>query len=323
MQQSAEEDCSNRQPKPRWPTARARDWVQSVYDAMAPLSRTDTNLAAIALLTLFIRSPALRAICWRGSCGDSCRKIRRPILSRNRRPLRADGALPRSVTVNLAESPLGWLYVRGHVTRRQFDAGEQLRTDWERAQLSPSVTMSVWMRLLLRAQSRRIASAVDRGLRGAQLDAKRRFERGRRLRQDRALPTSCGAWCVPARECGTRKPRWAGRRGPASWYWGWRSTGSRTITASLGVNWPSPRQESNDDPLWFDHVAVRPQGCCLCGRERHRIRSAADRISQSHSGIPRRQPVREDAGAGRRRLSASPIPVRSFTIWRPNIRIPS
>jgi hypothetical protein len=32
-----------------------------------------------------------------------------------------------SVTVNLAESPLGWLHSRGLVTRRQFDAGERLR----------------------------------------------------------------------------------------------------------------------------------------------------------------------------------------------------
>jgi Domain of unknown function (DUF6456) len=47
----------------------------------------------------------------------------------------------RSVTVNGAESPLGWLLSRGHVTARQFEAGEQLRTDWERAQLSPRVTM--------------------------------------------------------------------------------------------------------------------------------------------------------------------------------------
>ncbi|HEY0325540.1 MAG TPA: DUF6456 domain-containing protein [Allosphingosinicella sp.] len=47
----------------------------------------------------------------------------------------------RSVTVNLAESPLGWLRARGHVSERQFDAGEQLRADWERAQLAPSVTM--------------------------------------------------------------------------------------------------------------------------------------------------------------------------------------
>lgn len=47
----------------------------------------------------------------------------------------------RSVTVNLAESPLGWLYARGHLTARQFDAGEKLRGDYEAAQLSPSLTM--------------------------------------------------------------------------------------------------------------------------------------------------------------------------------------
>ncbi len=47
----------------------------------------------------------------------------------------------RSVTVNLAESPLGWLHARGHVDDRLFDAGERLRADYERAQLGPSVTM--------------------------------------------------------------------------------------------------------------------------------------------------------------------------------------
>ncbi|QPC99668.1 DUF6456 domain-containing protein [Qipengyuania soli] len=47
----------------------------------------------------------------------------------------------RSVTVNLAESPLTWLHSRGHLSDRQFDAGERLRSDYERAQLSPSVTM--------------------------------------------------------------------------------------------------------------------------------------------------------------------------------------
>lgn len=47
----------------------------------------------------------------------------------------------RSVTVNEVESPLGWLHRHGHLTVRQFDAGEQLRMDWERADLSPSLTM--------------------------------------------------------------------------------------------------------------------------------------------------------------------------------------
>lgn len=51
------------------------------------------------------------------------------------------GPRRRSVTVNLAESPLTWLHSRGHLSDRQFDAGERLRADWERAQLAPSVTM--------------------------------------------------------------------------------------------------------------------------------------------------------------------------------------
>lgn len=85
-----------------------------------------------------------------------------------------DGKRPaRSVTVNATESPLGWLLARGHVSQRQFDAGEQLRLDWERAQLSPSVTM------------RWDAAPLSRGRGGArpqllpaetQLRARERFE---------------------------------------------------------------------------------------------------------------------------------------------------
>lgn len=47
----------------------------------------------------------------------------------------------RTVTVNLAESPLGWLHARGHLSARLFDAGERLRADYERAGIPPSVTM--------------------------------------------------------------------------------------------------------------------------------------------------------------------------------------
>jgi uncharacterized protein DUF6456 len=55
-------------------------------------------------------------------------------------PLRK-GRLARSVTVNLAESPLSWLRARGHITARQHDAGEALRRDYELSQLAPRVTM--------------------------------------------------------------------------------------------------------------------------------------------------------------------------------------
>ncbi len=79
----------------------------------------------------------------------------------------------RTVTVNLAESSLGWLKARGLVSERQLEAGERLRGDWEKAQLGPSVTM------------RWDAPPPDRNARAApegddpttaQLAAKRRFE---------------------------------------------------------------------------------------------------------------------------------------------------
>ncbi len=47
----------------------------------------------------------------------------------------------RSVTMNLAESPLTWLHARGHLGDTQFAAGENLRRDYEAAQLSASMTM--------------------------------------------------------------------------------------------------------------------------------------------------------------------------------------
>lgn len=58
-------------------------------------------------------------------------------------PRRTGTAAPRrrSVTVNLSESPLTWLHARGRLSDRQFDAGERLRADYERAQMAPSVTM--------------------------------------------------------------------------------------------------------------------------------------------------------------------------------------
>lgn len=88
--------------------------------------------------------------------------VRRPKSGRGRR---------RSVTVNIAESPLAWLRARGKVDARQFEAGERLRADYEKAQLGPRVTM-------------RWDAAPSGGRRGpadhldpttAQIDAKRRF----------------------------------------------------------------------------------------------------------------------------------------------------
>jgi hypothetical protein len=85
-------------------------------------------------------------------------------------PSPSEGRAARSVAVNLAESPLGWLHSRGHLTRRQFDAGEALRRDWERAQLAPGVTMR-WDGA---PTARGAAPAGDP--RAGRIDAQRRFE---------------------------------------------------------------------------------------------------------------------------------------------------
>ena len=66
------------------------------------------------------------------------------------------GRAARSVTVNLAESPLGWL-----------------TCDWERGQLGQRVTMS-WDAAPVSRGRGGAGDALD--LSGAQLDAKRRFE---------------------------------------------------------------------------------------------------------------------------------------------------
>src|SRR5262245_19232587 len=79
----------------------------------------------------------------------------------------------RSVTVNMLESPLGWLFVRGHLTKRQYEAGERLRADWERAQLSPRVTMAWDSAPVARGRG---GSALRPDLNGAQIDARKRFD---------------------------------------------------------------------------------------------------------------------------------------------------
>ena len=79
----------------------------------------------------------------------------------------------RSVTVNAVGSPLGWLFARDMISRRQLDAGEQLRCDWERAGLSPGVTMK-WDAAPIGRQRGGSAPGVD--LSGEQIDARRRFD---------------------------------------------------------------------------------------------------------------------------------------------------
>lgn len=79
----------------------------------------------------------------------------------------------RSVTVNVAESPLSWLHARGHIARRQFDAGERLRRDYETAALAPRVTMR-WDAAPRGSGARGAHQPLDPTLAG--IAAKRRFD---------------------------------------------------------------------------------------------------------------------------------------------------
>jgi len=84
--------------------------------------------------------------------------------------IRSGGKPRRTVTVNLAESPLVWLHARGHLSDRLLDAGEALRSDYERAQLSPNVTMR-WDPVRVKSTGERGLSASER-----QVAARQRFD---------------------------------------------------------------------------------------------------------------------------------------------------
>lgn len=79
----------------------------------------------------------------------------------------------RSVTVNLAESPLDWLRARGHVDARQYEAGARLRGDFEMASLGPRVTMR-WDPAPREGGRRSAPEPMDPTM--AQIAAKRRFD---------------------------------------------------------------------------------------------------------------------------------------------------
>lgn len=128
-----------------------------------------------------------------------------------RRDLRETRLAPsgRRVTVNVAESPLGWLRARGLVDARQCEAGERLRQDYERAALAPRVTMG-W-------DGVRVDGGGGGGLdpAAAQIAAKRRFdaavsELGPGL-SDVAWRVICAGEALPAAEKALGWPARAGR----------------------------------------------------------------------------------------------------------------
>ena len=137
--------------------------------------------------------------------------VERELTSEGPRRSGSPGRKARSVTVNLAESPLAWLHARGHLSDRLFDAGERLRADYERAQLSPSVTM--------RWDPVRVKTTGDAGLAPP---AKSRLPRrtastGRSLRRGGVSRMCCGELSAPARHCPMPSARSNGPRAAASW----------------------------------------------------------------------------------------------------------
>jgi Domain of unknown function (DUF6456) len=105
------------------------------------------------------------------NCSDPRPLVERAVIETNE--VNSHRKSTRTVTVNLAESPLSWLHSRGHLTNRQFLAGEKLRSDYEAASMAPSVTMR-WDNLPV-ARNRR--SAPD-GLNQTErmISAKARFD---------------------------------------------------------------------------------------------------------------------------------------------------
>ena len=86
---------------------------------------------------------------------------------------RAGRKIARTVTVNLAESPLSWLHSRGHLTNRQLLAGEKLRSDYEAAMMGPNVTMR-WENIPLSREKRGAPSGLNQTER--MISAKARFD---------------------------------------------------------------------------------------------------------------------------------------------------
>jgi hypothetical protein len=88
----------------------------------------------------------------------------------------------RQVTVNEAESPLGWLRSRKDrngrplIDEAQYEAGERLRADYWFAHMSPQVTAN-WSALAPAERSRRGAPSIAAALRDEVLAAKERVMR--------------------------------------------------------------------------------------------------------------------------------------------------
>ncbi len=134
--------------------------------------------------------------------------VERELTDEGPRQARGPTRKRRSVTVNLAESPLSWLHARGHLDDRLHAAGELLRADYERAQLGENVTMR-WDPVRIRGSGERGLNATER-----QIAAKARFhgalaQAGRGL-EDVLWRVVCAGESLPVAE---RALAWPARSG--------------------------------------------------------------------------------------------------------------
>lgn len=79
----------------------------------------------------------------------------------------------RRVTVNEAESPLGWLRKRRRIDAAQFEAGERLRRDYTLAQLTPRLGVDFTAPIVLGRRGKNVETSLTETV----LAAKQRFQR--------------------------------------------------------------------------------------------------------------------------------------------------
>ncbi len=87
----------------------------------------------------------------------------------------------RKLTVNLGESPLGWLLHRKGIdgkallSQAQYEAGERLRCDFEKAQMSPRITSDITIPMISSSGKRSGDAGNGVALQEASMAAKQRF----------------------------------------------------------------------------------------------------------------------------------------------------
>jgi len=135
--------------------------------------------------------------------------VERELTSEGPRSKGGAGRGKRSVTVNVAESPLSWLHAHGHLEDRLFAAGERLRADFERSQLGPNITM--------RWDAVRIKSTGDLGLSRTegQVAARARFDAAIRMAgkglEDVLWRVVCAGETLPVAEKALQWPARSGK----------------------------------------------------------------------------------------------------------------